>query len=155
MLMTVSSSDEIPRRSMQPLQHWRKKFDLTVEDTKDEETDLSASLGVEVKVDKNTYEMTFLQRMEDCTAKPTPACTTPLGTADRPQCQLSWDYASMIGMLIYLIWTVGQHPICCASMCKMQFYKTWRHGCRTNHCDWSTCQHHLGKNRQELDGKGS
>jgi len=73
-----------------------------------------AYLGVEVKVDKNTNEMTFLQTglidkvlratgMEDCNAKPTPACTTPLGTdAEGPRCQLSWDYASVIGMLMYL-----------------------------------------------------
>ncbi len=44
-----------------------------------------------MKVDKNTNEMTFLQTglihkvlraagMEDCNAKPTPACTTPLDT---------------------------------------------------------------------------
>jgi len=69
-----------------------------------------AYLGVEVKVDKNTNEMTFLQTglidkvlkatgMEDCNAKPTPAHTTALGTdADGPRCQLSWDYASVIGI---------------------------------------------------------
>jgi len=88
--------------------------DLTVEDTKDNEIDVFAYLGVEVKVDKNTNEMTFLQTgltnkvlkatgMEDCNTKPTPACTVPLGTdADGPRCQLSWDYASAIGMLMYL-----------------------------------------------------
>jgi len=69
----------------------KKKFDLTVENTKDDEIDVFAYLGVEVKVDKNTNEMTFLQTglidkvlratgMEDCNAMPTPACTTPLGT---------------------------------------------------------------------------
>jgi len=71
-------------------------------------------LGVEVKVDKNINEMTFLQTrlidkvlkattgMEDCNGKPTPACT-PLGTdSEGTRCQFSWDYASVIGMLMYL-----------------------------------------------------
>jgi len=41
--------------------------------------------------------------LEDGNAKPTPACTTPLGTdADRLRCLLSWAYASVIGMLMYL-----------------------------------------------------
>jgi len=69
---------------------------------------------VEVKVDKNTNEITFLQTglidkvlkaigMEECNAKPTPACTIPLGTdADGPRCQLSWNYASVIRILMYL-----------------------------------------------------
>jgi len=69
----------------------KKKFDLTVEDTKDDEIDVFAYLGVEAKVDKNANEMAFLLTglidkvlratgMEDCNAKPTPACTTPLCT---------------------------------------------------------------------------
>jgi len=74
-----------------------------------------AYLGVEVKVDKNTNEMTFLQQtgfidkmlksigIEDCNAKLIPVCITPLGTdADGPRCQLSWDYASVIEMLRYV-----------------------------------------------------
>jgi len=91
----------------------RKKFDLTVEDTKADEGDVLAYLGVEVQVNKTTGEMTFLQKglidkvlkatgMEDCNAKPTPACTTPLVTEDGPRCQQAWDYASVIGMLMYL-----------------------------------------------------
>jgi len=56
----------------------KKKFDLTVEDTKVDDSDVFAYLGVEVQV-KNTGEMTFLQKglidkvlkatgMEDCNA---------------------------------------------------------------------------------------
>jgi len=93
----------------------KKKFDLTVEDTKDDEIDVFAYLGVEAKVDKNTNEMAFLLTglidkvlratgMEDYNAKPTPACITPLGTdAEGPRCQLSRDYASVTGMLMYLM----------------------------------------------------
>ncbi len=56
---------------------------------------------VEVKVDKNTNETTFLPTgiidkvlratgMKDCNAKTTPECITSLGTdAERPRCQLS------------------------------------------------------------------
>ena len=92
----------------------KKKFYLTVEDTKDDEIDVFAYLGVEVKVDKNTNEMTFLQTglidkvlkatgIKECNGKPTPASTIPLGTdTDGPRCQLSWDYASVTGMLMYL-----------------------------------------------------
>jgi len=69
----------------------KKNFDLTVENTKDDVIDVFAYLGVEVKVDNNTNEMTFLQTglidkvlkatgMEDCNGKPTSACTTALGT---------------------------------------------------------------------------
>ncbi len=59
--------------------------------------------------------MTFLQKglikkvlkgtgMQDCNAKPTPACASPIGTdADGPRCKESWDYASVIGMLMYLM----------------------------------------------------
>ena len=47
--------------------------------------------------------------MEEYNGKPTPACTIPLGTdADGPRCQLSWDYASVIGMLMYL--TLNSQP---------------------------------------------
>ncbi len=92
----------------------KTNFDLTVADTKDDEIDVFDYLGEKVKVDKNTNEMTFLQTglinkvlkatgMEDCNAKATPAGTTLLGTdADGPRCQLSWEYASVIGMLMYL-----------------------------------------------------
>jgi len=92
----------------------KKKFDLTVEEAQGQDQDVFAYLGVEVQVNKTTGEMTFLQKglidkvlrttgMQDCNAKPTPACTTPLGTdADGPRCQQSWDYASVIGMLMYL-----------------------------------------------------
>jgi len=50
-----------------------------------------------------------LLEWRDCNAKPTQACTTPLGTdAEGPRCQLSWDYASVIGMLMYL--TLNSQP---------------------------------------------
>jgi len=69
----------------------REKFDLTVEESQVEDQDVFAYLGVEVQVNKTTGKMTFLQQglidkvlwvtnMQECTAKPTPACTTPLGT---------------------------------------------------------------------------
>ena len=73
--------------------------------------------------------MTFLQTglidkvlkatgMEECNAKPTPACTTALGTdSEGPRCQLSWDYASVIGMLMYLTsnsWPDIQFAVQCA-----------------------------------------
>lgn len=92
----------------------REKFDLTVEESQVEDQDVFAYLGVEVQVNKTTGEMTFLQQglidkvlrvtnMEACNAKPTPAATTPLGTdANGQRCQQSWDYASVIGMLMYL-----------------------------------------------------
>ncbi len=92
----------------------REKFELTVEESQVEDQDVFAYLGVEVEVDKTTGEMTFLQQglidkvlrvtnMQECNAKPTPASTTPLGTDTNGQrCQQSWDYASVIGMLMYL-----------------------------------------------------
>lgn len=41
--------------------------------------------------------------MTDCNAKPTPACTTPLGAdVNGPRCQQKWEYATVIGMLMYL-----------------------------------------------------
>ena len=40
----------------------KKNFDLTVEDTKNDEIDVFAYLGVEVKVDKNTNEMIFYRQ---------------------------------------------------------------------------------------------
>jgi len=69
----------------------KKKFDLTVEEAQGQDQDVFAYLGVEVQLNKTTGEMNFLQKglidkvlrttgMQDCNAKPTPACTTPLGT---------------------------------------------------------------------------
>jgi len=41
--------------------------------------------------------------MQDCNAKPTPACTSPIGTdADGSRCKESWDYASVIGRFMYV-----------------------------------------------------
>ena len=41
--------------------------------------------------------------MSDCNAKQTPCSTTPLGTdADGPHHDESWEYASAVGMLMYL-----------------------------------------------------
>jgi len=92
----------------------REKFELTVEESQVEDQDVFAYLGVEVQVNKATGEMTFLQQglidkvlqvtnMQECNAKATPATTTPLGTdANGQRCQQTWEYASVIGMLMYL-----------------------------------------------------
>jgi len=40
----------------------KKKFDLTVEDIKDDETEVFAYLGVEFTVDKNTNDGSHLQQ---------------------------------------------------------------------------------------------
>ena len=41
--------------------------------------------------------------MTDCNARETPAATIPLGTgASGPSFNETWDYASVVGMLLYL-----------------------------------------------------
>ncbi len=93
----------------------KDRFLLTVEDIeRDRDTDVFAYLGVEVKIDKTTGEMTFLQRglidkilattgMADCHARPTPASTTALATdAEGARCKEEWGYPNVIGMLLYL-----------------------------------------------------
>ena len=73
-----------------------------------------AFLGVEVKTDDETGEVTLLQKglinkvikavgLEDATPKHTPAEATPLGTnADGKASEEKWSYLSIIGMLLYL-----------------------------------------------------
>lgn len=82
-----------------------KEVDLTVEHTKGNEIDVFAYLEVEVNINKNT-QTRLIDKVLKATA---PAYTTPLGTdAEGPRCQLSWDYASVIGILMYL--TLDSQP---------------------------------------------
>jgi histone deacetylase 1/2 len=79
---------------------------LTLED------DIFSFLGVQVM--KNEGRVELLQtglidkvlctcKMQDCNAKETPAMTTPLGTdANGERWDAEWDYASVVGMLMYL-----------------------------------------------------
>ena len=84
------------------------KMKLTVED------DVFAFLGVEVICDhaKNTIELKQTGlinkvldacNMKDCNSKATPANQTPLGTNKfGAACEAKWEYASVVGMLMYL-----------------------------------------------------
>jgi hypothetical protein len=93
----------------------KDRFELTVEDVAaDEGVDVFNYLGVELTLDNRTGNVTFLQtglidkvlkycRMTDCNTKSTPAASTPLGTdANGKHRQEDWDYATAIGMLLYL-----------------------------------------------------
>jgi len=44
----------------------KKKFDLTVENTNDDDTDVFVYLGVDAKVNKNTNKMTFPLQLTRC-----------------------------------------------------------------------------------------
>ena len=89
----------------------RSKMELTEEDPG---SDVFSFLGVEVKTDKDTGEVELLQKglidkilktcgMADCNGKATPAGAAPLGRDETgPRCQESWNYASVVGMLMYL-----------------------------------------------------
>ena len=78
------------------------------------EEDVYAFLGVELKRNEATGEVTLLQKglidkvlktlgMEDANGKSTPAEMVPLGTdAEGPIFSETWNYASVIGMLMYL-----------------------------------------------------
>ena len=92
----------------------RKTFDLTVDDVQeDAQVDVFSYLGVQVTIDKAGV-VTFLQPglikkvlkycgMSDCNKKWTPAGTEPLGTdANGPLPNATWEYATAIGMLLYL-----------------------------------------------------
>jgi uncharacterized membrane protein len=78
------------------------------------ENDVYAFLGLEVKTSKDTGRVTLTQSgltrkvlratgMQDSNRKHTPATPIPLGTyADRGVFHEYWDYASVVGMLMYL-----------------------------------------------------
>ena len=82
------------------------KFDISVE------ADVSAFLGIEVLVEDNqvtlkqpglTQRVLEAAGMLDCNVKHTPASPTPLGTnADGEPFHEEWEYASVVGMLMYL-----------------------------------------------------
>jgi histone deacetylase 1/2 len=86
----------------------KEGLSLTVED------DVFSFLGVQVTKNTETNEVELLQtglidkvlrlcKMTDCNAKETPAMTTPLGTdADGFKWDAEWEYASAVGMLMYL-----------------------------------------------------
>jgi hypothetical protein len=71
-------------------------------------------LRVELSIDRGNGNVTFKQtglidkvlrytKMTECNAKPTPAATTPLGTDSKgPARQEEWDYATAVGMLLYI-----------------------------------------------------
>ncbi len=93
----------------------KTRFDLTVEDAKSTgDEDVFAYLGVEIKYNSQNGEMTLLQTglidkvlqttgMTECNAKQTPANLQPLGSdPNGPSCKEDWDYASVIGMMMYL-----------------------------------------------------
>ena len=94
----------------------KASFTLTVEE------DVYAFLGIEVERDwSDSGELNKITpkqpglinkvlastKMQDCNAKETPASTTPLGTdRDGPAFQQeAWEYASVVGMLLYLTQT--------------------------------------------------
>jgi hypothetical protein len=79
-----------------------------------EEEDVYAFLGVELKSDPKSGEITLTQTglikklikycgMEECNPKATPAASTPLGTdASGSKFDEKWEYASAVGMAMYL-----------------------------------------------------
>jgi hypothetical protein len=79
-----------------------------------EEEDVYAFLGVELKTDPKSGEITLTQTglikklikycgMEECNPKATPAASTPLGTdASGSKFDEKWEYASAVGMAMYL-----------------------------------------------------
>jgi len=85
----------------------------------DAKVDVFSYLGVQVSIAKNgivTFKQEGLIRkilkycgMQDCNKKWTPAGTTPLGTDAKGQrFDATWDYATAIGMLLYL--SSNSHP---------------------------------------------
>jgi len=92
----------------------RKRFELTVNKVKeDAKVDVFSYLGVQVSHDKAGI-VTFKQQgliqkvlkycgMDDCNKKWMLASTTPLGTdLNGKRFDATWDYATAIGMLLYL-----------------------------------------------------
>jgi hypothetical protein len=96
------------------------KIDEFIKELKDSgmtltmEDDVYAFLEVEVKTSKETGRVTLNQSgltrkvlrstgMQDSNRKHTPANTMPLGTdADRELFHEDWDYALVVGMLMYV-----------------------------------------------------
>ena len=86
----------------------QKNFELTIED------DANAYLGISVCKDEESKKIHLTQTglidkilettgMKDCNPNATPALVTPLGTdLDGAPRQDAWNYASVIGMLLYL-----------------------------------------------------
>jgi len=98
----------------QVIERLRQRFKLTVDDVKeDAKVDVFSYLGVQVTHDK-AGTVTFKQQglikkvlkycgMEDCNKKWTPSSTTPLSTdPNGKRFDATWDYATAIGMLLYL-----------------------------------------------------
>jgi hypothetical protein len=80
----------------------------------DETEDVYSFLGISVAPNSQTGEVVLTQtglikkllkycKMEDCNAKATPASTTPIGTdAMGPSFNEEWNYASAVGMAMYI-----------------------------------------------------
>ena len=77
------------------------------------ENEVNGFLGIRIeKLGSNEYNLTQMgliqkilahSNMESCNSAPTPAVTTPLGMdKDGKPFSESWDYASIVGMLMYL-----------------------------------------------------
>lgn len=89
-----------------------KKLKMTIEGSN--EDTVYAFLGVDVMTDKERGTITLRQtglidkilktcNMENCNTKATPCNVEPLGTdANGKRCEAEWDYASVVGMLMYL-----------------------------------------------------
>jgi len=96
------------------IEQLRQRFELTIEEVNaDAKVDVFSYLGVQVSIDKNgtvTFKQEGLTQkilkycgMQECNKKWTPAGTTPLGTDAKGQrFDAKWDYATAIGMLLYL-----------------------------------------------------
>jgi len=92
---------------------------LTVGDVQEDATvDVFSYLGVQVSINCNGV-VTFKQQgliqniltycgMGDCNSKWMPAATTPLGMDASTRFNANWDYATAIGMLLYLL--LNSHP---------------------------------------------
>ena len=104
-----------PAKLDEIIQSMQNKFELTQEEiSSDSKIDLYAYLGVKVVHDKTTNAVTLTQPglidkvlntcgMDNCNHRTTPAATHPLGTdANGPRCKELWDYASVVGMLMYI-----------------------------------------------------
>ena len=80
--------------------------------TEEYEGDVYSFLGVEVRTSGSQIELVqtgLIDKilhtcgMAECNTKATPANTTPLATdANGPRCEAEWDFAAVVGMLMYL-----------------------------------------------------
>jgi hypothetical protein len=98
----------------QRLEDFKQKLKRRGMDLTDESEDVYSFLGIEVAPDDKTGEVVLKQtglikkllnycQMNDCNTKGTPAATTPLATdADGADFDEEWNYASAVGMAMYI-----------------------------------------------------